>query len=408
MPKPIAIIGTLDTKGHEVGYIRDLIRARGHQTQVIDPGVLGKPALDADFSREQVARAGGAELADLIAAGDKGRAIQTMIDGTRAIVIRLYAEGTLGGVISVGGGQGTAIGTTAMQALPIGVPKVMVSTIASGQNVFEPYVGTTDVTLMHSVADILGVNAVTRKVFGNAAAAVAAMAEVSEGGRAGEESDRVVLGATMLGLTTPCVLRAKELLDAYGYELVAFHPNGTGGRSMERLVDEGLIQGVMDISTQELTGHVCRGLFDAGPDRLKAAGRRGIPQVVTPGGTDYIVLGPSDSLSDEQRNRALIIHNPNITLIRTAREEMAEIGRLMASRLNEARGPAAVLVPMGGYSYSDRPGHAFYDPEANAALVEELESRLAPQVQLLKVDAHVNDEAFAEAVADKMRELMEA
>jgi uncharacterized protein (UPF0261 family) len=405
MPKPIAIIGTLDTKGQEVAFIRDQIQARGHQTWVIDPGVLGQPAIEADWSREEVARAGGRELAGLIAAGDKGQAIQAMIDGTRQIVVRLYAEGKLGGVIAVGGGQGTAIGTTAMQALPLGVPKVMVSTMASGQNVFEPYVGTTDVTLMHSVADILGINVVTRKVFTNAAAAVAAMAEASE---SVEESNRVVLGATMLGLTTPCVLRARELLEAQGYEVVAFHPNGTGGRSMERLIDEGLIQGVMDISTQELAGHVCQGLFDAGPDRMKAAGRRGLPQVVAPGGTDYIVLGPLASLTAAQRSRPLIVHNPNITLIRTAKEEMAEIGRLIARRLNEARGPVAVLIPMGGYSYSDRPGHAFHDPAANDALVEALQSDLVAAVELVKIEAHINDPAFAQAVATKIRDLMPA
>ena len=405
MAKPIAVIGTLDTKGHEVAFLRDQIQARGLGTWVIDPGVLDEPAIEADFTRGEVARAGGTELADLIAAGDKGRAIQTMIDGTRSIVVGLFAKGELGGIIAVGGGQGTAIGTTAMQALPIGVPKVMVSTIASGRNVFEPYVGTTDVTLMHSVADILGINAVTRKVFTNAAAAVVAMAEAAE---TVEESDRVAIGATMLGLTTPCVLRAKELLEAHGYELIAFHPNGTGGRSMERLIDEGLIKGVMDISTQELTGHVCNGLFDAGPGRLTAAGRKGIPQVVTPGGTDYIVLGPMDSLTEEQRNRSLIIHNPNITLIRTARHEMADIGHLMARRLNEARGPVAVLIPMGGFSYSDRPGHAFYDPEGNAALVSALEADLDPGIELLKVDAHINEPAFADAVASKMQELMEA
>ena len=403
MPKPIAIIGTLDTKGHEVAFIRDQIQARGHQTWVIDPGVLGQPAIEADWSREEVARAGGRELAGLIDAGDKGQAIQTMIDGTRQIVVRLYAEGKLGGVIAVGGGQGTAISTTAMQALPLGVPKVMVSTMVSGQNLFEPYVGTTDVTLMHSVADILGINFVTRKVFTNAAAAVAAMTEASESVK---EGNREVLGATMLGLTTPCVLRARELLEAQGYELVAFHPNGTGGRSMERLIDEGLIQGVLDISTQELAGHVCQGLFDAGPDRMKAAGRRGLPQVVAPGGTDYIVLGPLTSLTAKQRSRPLIVHNPNITLIRTAREEMADIGRLMARRLNEARGPVAVLIPMGGYSYSDRPGHAFYDPAANDALVEALQGNLATGVELAKIEAHINDPVFAEAVANKMRGLM--
>ncbi len=399
MPRPIAIIGTLDTKGHEVAYLRGLVEARGHRTWVIDPGVLGDPATEADFRREEVARAGGAELQELVAAGDKGRAIQAMMDGTRAIVARLYAEGRLGGVLAVGGGQGTAIGTAAMQALPIGVPKVMVSTIASGRNVFEPYVGTSDVTLMHSVADILGVNTVTRKVFGNAAAAVVAMAESAE---TVEEGGRTVLGATMLGLTTPCVLHAKELLEAQGYELVTFHPNGTGGRALERLVDEGLIRGVLDVSTQELAGEVCGGLFDAGPGRLTAAGRQGIPQVVVPGGTDYVVLGPLSSLTAEQRRRPLIVHNPNITLVRTDKQEMAEIGRLMARRLNAARGPAAVLVPLGGFSYSDRPGHAFFDPEADAALVYALKQGLEAHVELDLVNAHVNDAAFAREAVSRL------
>jgi uncharacterized protein (UPF0261 family) len=405
MSKPVVVIGTLDTKGQEVGYLRELIQARGLATIVIDPGVLNRPTVEADIAREAVARAGGAELADLIAAGDKGRAIQAMIDGTRAIVTTLYGEGRVGGVLAVGGGQGTAIGTAAMQALPIGVPKLMVSTIASGKNVFEPYVGTSDVTLMHSVADILGINAVTRKVFTNAAAAVAAMVEARE---SVAESDRVVLGATMLGLTTPCVLRAHELLTSWGYEVVTFHPNGTGGRSMERLVDEGLIRGVLDVSTQELAGHVCRGLFDAGPTRLTAAGRKGLPQVVAPGGTDYIVFGPLASLTEEQRHRPRIIHNPNITLVRTAKDEMAEIGRLIAQRLNDARGPVAVLIPLGGFSFSDRPGHAFYNPGGRAALIAALESGLNRRVPLVKVDAHINEQPFADSVAEKMRELMES
>jgi len=404
MSKTIGIIGTLDTKGPEVAFLRDFIQARGHRACIIDPGVLDQPAIEADVTRHQVARAGGAELADLIASGDKGCAMQTMIDGTRAIVTRLFAESKLDGVLAVGGGQGTAIGTAAMQALPIGVPKLMVSTITSGPRTFEPYVGTTDMTLMHSVADIAGLNAVTRKVFTNAAAAMVGMVEVSG---AIEKSDRRVIGTTMLGLTTPCVLYARECLEGWGYEVVTFHPNGTGGRCLERLVDEGLIQGVMDLSLQELTGHVCHGLFDAGPDRMKAAARHGLPEVVAPGGTDYIVLGPPSSLTEDQRKRATIIHNPNITLVRTSKKEMAQIGQLMAQRLNEAQGPAAVLVPMRGFSYSDRPGHPFHSPEADAALVAALETGLDSRIQLLKIDAHVNEAAFAEAAATKMQELME-
>ena len=403
MPKTIAIIGTLDTKGPEVAFLRDFVKGKGHRPCVIDPGVLEAPAVPADITRQQVAQAGGADLADLIAAGDKGRAMQTMIDGTRAIVTRLYAEGKLDAALAVGGGQGTAIGAAAMQALPIGVPKLMVSTIASGPRTFEPYVGTTDMTLMHSVADIAGLNAITRRVFTNAAAAIVGMAEVSG---PIEKSRWRVIGTTMLGLTTPCVLHARACLEAWGYEVVTFHPNGTGGRCLERLADEGLMQGVMDVSLQELTGYLCHGLFDAGPERLKAAARRGLPQVVAPGGTDYIVLGPMASLTADQRQRPFIIHNPNITLVRTSKAEMAQIGKLMAQRLNDSTAPVAVLVPLRGFSYSDRPGHAFYDPEADAALVGALEASLAPHVELHKLELHVNDAAFAEAVAQKMREIM--
>jgi uncharacterized protein (UPF0261 family) len=404
MPKTIAIIGTLDTKGPEVAFLRDFVQARGHHPCVIDPGVLDTPAIPADITRQEVARAGGRELADLIASGDKGRAMQTMIDGARAVVARRYAEGKLDAVLAVGGGQGTAIGTAAMQALPIGVPKLMVSTITSGPRTFEPYVGTTDITLMHSVADIAGLNAVTIRVFTNAAAAIVGMAEVSG---AIEKSRRRMIGTTMLGLTTPCVLHARACLEAWGYEVVTFHPNGTGGRCLERLVDEGLLQGVMDISLQELTGYICHGLFDAGPERMHAAARRGLPQVVTPGGTDYIVLGPKTSLTDDQRRRPSIIHNPNITLVRTSKDEMERVGQMMAQRLNAAAAPAAVMVPMRGFSYSDRPGHAFYDPDADAALVAALETSLEPRVELHKLDLHVNEAAFAEAVASKMREIME-
>lgn len=403
MPKPIAIIGTLDTKGHEVAYLRQLIQARGHQTLVIDPGVLDRPVVEAEVTRWEIARAGGAELEALIAAGDKGRTIQTMIEGTRRLVLRLYTEGRLGGVIAMGGGQGTAIGTTAMQALPLGVPKLMVSTIASGRNQFEPYVGTSDVTLMHSVADILGVNIVTRRVFGNAAAAITAMVEASE---TVTESTKTVVGATMLGLTTPCLLRIQERLAEQDYELVAFHANGTGGRSMERLIEEGVIQGVIDLSLQELIGRVCGGLFDAGPERLAVAGRRGLPQVIVPGGTDYLVLGPLDSLTPAQRDRPLIVHNPNITLIRTSPEEMVQLGHLIADRLNQARGPVAVMIPLGGFSFSDRPGHSFYDPQANMALVSVLEKSSKPKFEIQKIEYHINEPAFADLVTKKLWDLM--
>ena len=403
MAKAIALIATLDTKGREAAHLRDLIRVHGHDVTVIDTGILGHALVGADITREEVALAGGAELPDLIARGDKGHAMEVMIAGASDVVSRLCAQGRLSGAISIGGGQGTAIGTAAMQALPIGVPKLMVSTIASGRSLFEPYVGTTDMMLMHAVADIAGLNVITRRILANAAGAIVGMVEAASDA---EETDRTVIGSTMLGLTTPCLQRAHELLEGWGYEVVAFHPNGTGGRCLERLIDDGLIRGALDVSTQELTGHVCHGLFDAGPERLSAAGRRGIPQVVAPGGTDYIVLGPASSLTTEQRRRARVVHNPNITLVRTSAEEMAEVGRRMARQLNRARGPTAVLIPSGGFSTSDRPGHPFYDPQADQALVSALESELRPGVELHKIEAHINDPPFSEALAQKMHEVM--
>jgi uncharacterized protein (UPF0261 family) len=255
--------------------------------------------------------------------------------------------------------------------------------------------------LMHSIADIAGVNTLTRQIFTNAAAAITGMIETS----AQVLPDRrPIIGTTMLGLTTPCVLAARARLEAWSYEVVTFHPNGTGGRCLERLVAEGLVKGVLDLSLQEITGHICH----AGADRLKAAGRLGMPQVVAPGGTDYIVLGPLSALSDEQRRRPRIIHNPNITLVRTTKEEMKLVGETMASRLNAAEGRVAVLIPTGGFSYSDRPGHALYDPVADEALIQALEHGLESRVDLLKIDAHINDPAFAEAAASKMHALMSA
>jgi uncharacterized protein (UPF0261 family) len=404
MPKSIAIISTLDTKGAEANFLRQIIEEHGHTTLVIDPGVLNQPTIAADISRDEVAHAGGASLEELASAGDKGHAIMVMTDGVRSILLRLYAQGMISGAIAIGGGQGTAIGTAAMQALPIGVPKLMLSTIASGRSIFEPYVGTTDMTLMHSVADIAGLNSITRQVLANAGAAISAMAASHI---VAHENPRPVIGTTMLGLTTGCVMEARAHLESWGYEVITFHPNGTGGRCLERLVDEGLIQGVLDLSTQELTGYICHGLFDAGMERMLAAGRRGLPQVVAPGGTDYIVLGPLSSLTAEQRQRPRVIHNANITLVRTSAPEMRQVGSLMAQRLNASTGVGVVLVPTRGFSYSDTPGGAFYDPEADGALIEALLKDLDSRIKLELIDAHINDPHFALVAAETMRSVME-
>jgi uncharacterized protein (UPF0261 family) len=404
MTGAIAILGTLDTKGLEVAYLSRLIRARGAETIIIDTGILDGPLVEPDVSREEVARAGGHNLADLVAAGNKGEAIATMIAGSRAILSQMCAEGRVTAAIGVGGGQGTAIGAAAMQVLPLGLPKLMVSTIASGQNRFGPYVDTTDMCLMHSVADIAGINLVTRQIFANAAAAIAGMAEVAATPTRGL---RPAIGATMLGLTTACVTGARQILEEQGYEVVTFHPNGAGGRCMERLLDEGLLQAAFDVSLQELTGYVCHGLFDAGEDRLVAAGRRGLPQLIVPGGTDYIVSGPARSLPPELQARPYVVHNPNITLVRTTADEMAQVGRLLVQRINAGTGLTTVLVPSRGLSESNRPGQALYDPDADAELVRELATGLSSHVEFQVIDAHINDAAFAKIAAEKMQELIE-
>jgi uncharacterized protein (UPF0261 family) len=290
-----------------------------------------------------------------------------------------------------------------MQGLPLGVPKLIVTTVASGRSVFEPYVGTSDMTLMHSVSDILGVDAVSKSILTRAAAGITAMIEVQ---LPIEAVTQGVVGVTMLGLTTSSVMLARQRLEAHGCDVVPFHANGTGGRCMERLVEEGIITAVLDLSTQELVGHVCGGLFDAGPQRLTVAAKVGVPQVVVPGGTDYVVLGPMSSLSTEQRSRPVVVHNPNITLVRTSAEEMAEVGRVLATRLNVSAAPVAVVVPRRGFSQADIEGGAFYDPEADHALVSVLEDNLNCDVQFIEVDEHVNSERFGNLVAEKLIEVM--
>ena len=389
----IAVIGTLDTKGPETGFVRDEIRKRGHSPLVIDPGILGKAAIPADVSREEVARASGHELADLVASGDRHLCQAAMIDGLVEHVTRLYAEGQVDGIIAVGGAQGTAMATAAMRTLPVGIPKVMVSTVACGQTTFGPYVGTKDIAMIHSVADILGLNRVTERILAQAAAAVIAMASV-EGGA---EREGELVAVTQAGITTPGVMAIKEQLEGMGFEIIAFHCNGIGGQAMEELILDGVVKGVIDFSPHEITDLLYGGLMPAMPGRLEAAGRMGIPQIVTPGATDIRLHGRPEDLPEDLRSRATVQHTPTHTHVRASAEEMAGVARYTAELLNAGTGPRAVLIPLHGFSMLNREGKVLFDEAANMAYTEAMERALSAEVELIKVNAHINDQAFAEA-----------
>jgi len=392
----ILVIGTLDTKGPEVGYVRDEVARRGGRPLVIDPGILGEPAIPTDVTRQEVARAAGIELAELVAGGDRQRCQATMIEGLVAVVSRLHAEDRVAGVVGVGGAQGTAMATAAMRALPVGLPKVMVSTVACGQTTFGPYVGTKDVTMIHSVADILGLNRVTRRILAQAAAAVVGMASV-EAQAAGEGE---LVAITQAGITTPGVMAVKERLEGLGFEVIAFHCNGIGGQAMEEMVLDGVVKGVIDYSPHEITDLLFGGQMPALPGRLEAPGRMGIPHVVTPGATDIRLHGRPEDLPAELRARANVQHTPTHTHVRSSAGEMVAVARHIAQRLSAGRGPRAVLVPLRGYSMLNREGQILYDEASNRAFLEATREALAPEVELIEVEAHINDRAFADAVVD--------
>jgi uncharacterized protein (UPF0261 family) len=392
----ILVIGTLDTKGPEAGFVRDEVIRRGARPLVIDPGILGEPAIAADVTREQVAQAAGRELADLIDGGDRQLCQRVMIAGLVKIVSQLYDEGQVAGVVAVGGAQGTAMATAAMRALPVGVPKVMVSTVACGQATFGPYVGTKDVTMIHSVADILGLNRVTERILAQAAAAVVGMASVG----ALAEADRELVAITQAGITTPGVMAIKERLEDLGFEVIAFHCNGIGGQAMEELILDGVVKGVIDYSPHEITDLLFEGLMPAMPGRLEAAGQMGIPQIITPGATDIRLHGAPEELPDELRQRACVQHTPVHTHVRSSPDEMAAVARFTAERLNAGSGPRAVMIPLRGYSMLNRKGQVLYDEASNRAYVEAMEQALSPDVALIKVDAHINDRTFANETVD--------
>jgi uncharacterized protein (UPF0261 family) len=403
MMPTVVLIGTLDTKGVEYDYLRRRLREAGCNVLLVDTGVRGEPMAHPDISREEVARAAGANLAALAAAGDRGAAVETMSRGAAAVALDLFSQGRLHAILGMGGSGGTSIVAQAMRALPVGVPKLVVSTVASGDT--RPYVGAVDVTMMYSVVDIAGINQVSERILSNAAAAAAGMAH-SYTTFQPMQSGRPLIAATMFGVTTPCVTEARKRLEQLGYEVLVFHATGAGGRSMEALIDAGFIAGSLDVTTTEWADELVGGVLGAGPDRLDAAASKGVPQVVSLGALDMVNFGPFESVPERFRDRNLYRHNATVTLMRTTPDECAELGRIIARKLSAAKGPTALFLPLRGVSMIAAEGQPFHDPAADQALFESVRANLGPNVELVELDMEINDPRFAGAMAERLHAML--
>ena len=397
MAKTVCIVGTMDTKGVEFSFIKSQIESTGVSTCVINTGILGEPQLTPDVSADEVAQAGGSSLQALRDEGDRGNSVSVMAQGAAALVAEKHAAGEIDGIISLGGSAGTTIGTTAMQAVPVGVPKLMVSTLASGDT--SPYVQSKDICMMYSVVDIAGINRLSRQILANAAGAIVGMANAEA---PAATADKPLIAATMFGVTTPCVTKAREILEEAGYEVLVFHATGTGGQAMEDLVKGGFLVGVLDVTTTELADELVGGILSAGPDRLEAAGQSGLPQVVAPGALDMVNFGPRDTVPDKFSDRLFYQHNPTVTLMRTTVEETAELGRIMARKLSEAQGPTTVIIPTRGVSAIDQTGQPFDSPEARAAWTENLKAGIGSNVTVIEMNVHINDDEFAAKLVETL------
>lgn len=399
----VVLLGTLDTKGVEFAFVRDELRNNGCAVILVDVGITGVPQAAADIGRDSVAEAAGVALADLVAGDDRGVAMAAMARGATRLTDDLYATGRLHCLLSLGGSGGSSIATAAMRALPVGVPKLMVSTIASSD--VSAYVGQCDITMMYSVLDVSGLNAVSQRIYTNAAAAAAGMAKAFASRTSAAEAKPAV-AITMFGVTTPAATTARHWLERQGYEVLVFHANGAGGRAMEKLAADGALAGVLDLTTTELADELVGGALSAGPHRLEAAGRRGLPQVVTLGALDMVNFGPPSAVPARFADRLFYEHNANVTLMRTTPVECAELGRIIASKLNVARGPVCLFIPRGGVSSIAEPGKVFFDAAADIALIDALTANISPSVEVVTGDAAINDPAFATAMARKLHTLI--
>ncbi len=399
----VFLLGTLDTKGSEVAFVRDLLHEYGVATRVVDTGCLGSPAIPADIPRDQVFAAAGTSLEAVKQRNDRGHAVTVAATGAANLVAAAYARGEVAGVLSMGGSAGTTIGTTAMRALPLGLPKLMVSTLASGQT--RPYVGGKDILMLNAVVDIAGINRISRLVLGEAARAMAGMVTLQTKSN-NVQNDKPLIAATMFGVTTPCVEHARKILEAAGYEVLVFHATGNGGEAMEGLIADGLIAGVLDITTTELADELVGGILSAGPTRLTAAGKRGIPQVISVGALDMVNFGPPNTVPEKFKDRKFYQHNPTVTLMRTTVEENRKLGEEIGRKAAAATGPTCIVIPLNGVSAIDQTGKAFDDSAARQALYDGVRATHG-SVELTELNNHINDAAFAEQAAAKLLDLIQ-
>jgi len=401
MPKTVVIVGALDTKGQEFAFVRDLIEKQGLATRVVDFGVLGEPVFEPDIPREQVSQAGGGDLAFLRSGDHKDEAMKVMASGLAEVVRGLYEDKKLDGIIGMGGSGGTSIATTAMRTLPVGVPKVMVSTVGGGD--VSAYTGTRDITFMPSIVDVAGINSISRAIYTNAAGAIAGMVKMETPQGADEKA---LITASMFGNTTKSVDHARGILEENGYEVLVFHATGTGGKTMESLISDGYIKGSLDITTTELADEVCGGVFSAGPERCMAASRAGIPAVIVPGCVDMANFGGLDTVPEKFKGRNLYEWNPNVTLLRTNIVENKRMGEMIAAAANAASAPVVILIPLKGVSMLDSPGGRFWDPKADQACFEAIKANLKPGVPVIEMDNNINDPEFSGKVAETLLDLL--
>ena len=400
MAKTIALIGALDTKGEEFAFVQAELLRRGHNTLVINTGVVGEPALAPDVSAAEVAVAGGTDLATLRQQADRGKAIEVMAKGAAIVVRQLQEAGKIDGILGMGGSAGTAVGTAAMRALPVGFPKLMVSTLASGDTAL--YVGVSDIVMMPSVVDVAGVNRISARIFANAAGAIIGMVETAQP----QIAEKPLIAASMFGNTTKLVDQCRKLLEAQGYEVLVFHATGTGGKIMESLIDAGYINGVLDVTTTEWADELVGGVLTAGPTRLDAASKRGVPQVIAPGCLDMVNFWARSTVPEKFAGRQFYEWNSNVTLMRTTPAENSQLGRSLAEKANKSSAPVAFFLPLQGGSVLDSPGGEFWQPAANEALFDAIKQNTRAGIPVYVLDNNINDAAFAEAVVQKLLQFL--
>jgi len=401
MAKTVVVVGTLDTKGLEFAYVIELIEQQGLNTLVVDFGVLEEPVFKPDIDRYQVAKAGGGDLEYLSSGDHKDEAMKIMAEGLSVVVRQLYDDDKLDGILGMGGGGGTSIATAAMRTLPYGVPKMMLSTMAGGE--VSEYTGIKDITLMPSIVDVAGFNPISRKIYANAAGAIAGMVKQKS---QGADDDKPIIAASMFGNTTKCVDRARGQIEKEGYDVLVFHATGIGGKTMESLISEGFINGSLDITTTELADEVCGGVLSAGPDRCMAASKAGIPAVIVPGCVDMANFFSVDSVPDKYKNRNLYKWNPNITLLRTNVAENKQIGKIIADAANASNAPVGIFLPLNGVSMLDSPGGDFWDPEADSACFEAIKENLSPGIPVVEMENNINDAEFSDKVAATLLDML--